>query len=126
MDEVKKYIDFSYLIGLVLVTWVCMKIVDALWHIYDRMPNPRILADLSLSTVIGVLVGIGLTAYLRLNPRVYQLATECGVELKKTIWPSWTETKSNTVVVIVLTFIVGFILWFFDLIWKNVTGLLYG
>ena len=126
MDEVKKYIDFSYLIGLAVITWICIKFVDSLWGLYERMPNPEIVADVSLSTTIGILIGVGVTAYLRLNGNVYKLATECGVELKKTIWPGWVETKSNTVVVIILTFILGFVLWFFDVVWKSLTDILYG
>ncbi len=125
MEDVKKYVDFSYLLGFVLFAWLGIKITDSLWRIVGRVPNPELFAGISMSMAVGVLLALGTTAYLRLNPRLYGLATECGVELKKTIWPGREETKSNTLVVIVFTFIMGFILWFFDLIWKTITDIIY-
>jgi preprotein translocase SecE subunit len=126
VEEVKKYIDFSYLLGLLLITWLVVKVVGSLWGIWDGMPDPKVLLGVHLSTLVGIVAGISLTAYLRFNAKVYKAVSECGVELKKTIWPTWEETKYNTIVVIVVSFCLGFILWFFDLIWKNLTDLMYG
>ena len=125
MEDVKKYVDFSYLLSFVLFAWLGIKVMDSLWRIVGRVPNPELFGGISLSVTVGVLLALGTTAYLRLNPRLYGLATECGVELKKTIWPGQDETKSNTLVVMVFTFIMGFILWFFDLIWKTITDMIY-
>ena len=125
MDDLKKYIDFSYLISGLIITWLCFKLVDSIWRMFRSLPNPELLADVSLSTAIGVALGLGITVYLRVNERIYQLVTECGVELKKTIWPGWGETKQSTVVVIVVVFILGFSLWFFDVTWKTATDFLY-
>lgn len=125
MEDVKKYIDFSYLLSFVLFAWLGMKITDSLWRMVGRVPNPELFAGVSLSMAIGVLLALGTIAYLRLNPRIYGLATEVGVELKKTIWPGWGETKSNTMVVIAVTIIMGFVLAFYDLIWKTITDIIY-
>jgi preprotein translocase SecE subunit len=125
VDEVKKYVDFSFFVAFVLFAWLGMKIVDSVWRLFQRLPNPELLADISLSTTLGVLVAAGVTAYLRWNPRIYTLVTECGVELKKTIWPNWDETKQSTLVVIGFTFVLGFILFFFDIFWRAVTGWIY-
>jgi preprotein translocase SecE subunit len=122
---IKKYVDFSYLVMGVLFAWLGIKMVDWIWSFFERLPNPELLSDVPLSTVVGLLVGVGVTVYLRVKPSVYQLASECGIELKKTIWPGWDETKSNTIVVIVVAIIMGMILWVFDLTWKTVTDLLY-
>lgn len=125
MEDVKKYVDFAYLIGGILMAWLGMKTSDAIWGLSRRIPNPEIFADIDLSTVVGIALAVGVMVYLRVNPRIYGWANECGVELKKTVWPGWPETKSNTMVVIVVTFVMGFILWVFDIVWRTVTNILY-
>jgi preprotein translocase subunit SecE len=64
--------------------------------------------------------------YLYRNERVYGLATEVAAELKKVTWPNAKETRSATIVVIVMTIISASILGLFDLVWGKVTQLIYG
>jgi len=125
VDDVKKYIDFSYLIAGVLFAWLGVRFAEMIWGISPRIPNPELFFDVTLSTTLGLGIAIGITVWLRVNPKIYGWITECGVELRKTIWPGWEETKSNTVVVIIVTFILGLVLWFFDIVWQRLTGLLY-
>lgn len=125
VEDVKKYVDFAYVLAFLLFAWVFTKVIESVWRIFDGAPNPELFFGVTLTTLLGIVAAAGTTIYLRVNPRIYTLVTECGVELKKTIWPSWPETRSNTLVVISVTFILGFILWFFDFIWKSATDLLY-
>jgi preprotein translocase SecE subunit len=125
MDDVKKYIDFSYLMAGVLFVWLGMKLVDSIWRLFGTLPNPEVFADVAASTAVGLTLGVGVTVYLRVNEKIYTTVTECGVELKKTMWPDWATTKQSTLVVIVVTFILGFSLWMFDATWKTLTDLLY-
>ena len=60
------------------------------------------------------------------NDRVYTLANEVASELKKVTWPSAKEVRTATIVVIVMSVISALILGFFDLIWSNLTELVYG
>ena len=127
MEDVRKYVDFTYVIAGILAAWLGIKFVETIWGTFEFLErnNPALMADVRLSTAVGILIGIGLIVYLRLNQNVYGMVTECGIELKKTIWPGWNETKHNTLVVIVVVFIMGFALWFFDLIWRTLTNILY-
>lgn len=127
MEDVRKYVDFTYVVGGILSAWLAIKLIESIWQTFEFLErhNPVLMADIRLSSAVGVLIGIGLVIYLRLNQKVYGLVTECGIELKKTIWPGWNETKHNTVVVIIVVFIMGFSLWFFDVIWRTLTNALY-
>ena len=60
------------------------------------------------------------------NDRVYTLANEVSGELKKVTWPSAKEVRTATFVVIVMALISAVILGFFDLVWSNLTELVYG
>jgi len=127
VEDVRKYVDFTYVVAGILSAWLGIKLVESIWQTFEFLEryNPVLMADIRLSSAVGVLIGIGLVITLRLNQRVYGLVTECGIELKKTIWPGWNETKHNTVVVIIVVFIMGFSLWFFDVIWRTLTNVLY-
>ncbi len=127
MEDVRKYVDFTYVVGGILSAWLAIKLVESIWQTFEFLErhNPVLMADIRLSSAVGVLIGIGIVIYLRLNQKVYGLVTECGIELKKTIWPGWNETKHNTVVVIIVVFIMSFSLWFFDVIWRTLTNVLY-
>ena len=127
MEDVRKYVDFTYVVAGILSAWLAIKLVESIWQTFEFLErhNPVLMADIRLSSAVGVLIGIGIVIYLRLNQKVYGLVTECGIELKKTIWPGWNETKHNTVVVIIVVFIMGFSLWFFDVIWRTLTNVLY-
>ena len=125
MEDVKKWVDFAYVAAGIVFIWLGVNLVESVWSIFERAPDPDVFFGWTLSTVLGGVVAIGVTTYLRVNPKIYKLANECGVELKKTIWPGWAETKSNTVVVIVVVFIMGLVLWVFDILWRTLTGILY-
>ena len=60
------------------------------------------------------------------NDRVYTLANEVSGELKKVTWPTGKEVRAATVIVIVMAVISAIILGVFDLVWSNLTELVYG
>jgi len=60
------------------------------------------------------------------NDRIYQLANEVSGELKKVTWPTAKEVRTATLVVIVMAIISAIILGLFDLVWTNLTELVYG
>jgi preprotein translocase subunit SecE len=70
----------------------------------------------------GVLAVIGLwAAYRAVNLPVFAdflIAVEA--EVNKVSWPSWSETFRWTLVVIVMIFSIGLMLWCFDLLWITI------
>jgi preprotein translocase subunit SecE len=57
---------------------------------------------------------------------VYTLANEVAGELKKVTWPTPKEVRTATMVVLVMSIISAIILGVFDLVWSNLTELVYG
>ncbi|MCA9565515.1 MAG: preprotein translocase subunit SecE, partial [Myxococcales bacterium] len=126
VDEIKKYVDFAYLVAALLFAWIGVRLFDTIFATFDRtLPNPELMADVGLSTLIGAAVGAGTTFYLRRRKETYAWVTSVAVELKKTVWPTWSETKQKTVVVIVVAILLGFFLFVFDNVWQTALGLLY-
>ncbi|MEO8844514.1 MAG: preprotein translocase subunit SecE, partial [Kofleriaceae bacterium] len=60
------------------------------------------------------------------NDRIYHLANEVASELRKVTWPTAKEVRSATLVVIVMAIVSAVILGLFDLVWSNLTELVYG
>jgi preprotein translocase subunit SecE len=66
------------------------------------------------------------TVVLYRNDRIYTLANEVSSELKKVTWPTAKEVRAATFVVIVMAIISAVILGLFDLLWSQLTDMVYG
>ena len=123
--NVKRYVNIGFVLsGLIL--WVVFAPFFA-WAF--GLISPRIdvalLGQLHLSNVVGLVAAVGLVAFLFIREEIYGGAIEIANELSKVTWPKWDETRTATTVVIVTTIIVALILGLFDLVWSEVTGLIY-
>lgn len=87
--------------------------------------QPLIGVGFLLSDLLGLMTGIGAAVALRRHPKINTTAHEIANELSKVTWPTWNETRSSTVVVIIVTLICALGFAFFDFIWSNLTGLIY-
>ena len=55
-----------------------------------------------------------------------QFVREVAIEVSQVIWPTRSETRAATIVVIVLTIICSLIRFFMDVVWKTTTNWIYG
>ena len=119
-----KPVHLIYICGAVLLFFVLQWSVDWVWGYFDRyIGSPP--SEFSISLVaLFIAVSAGIITYR--NDRIYTLANEVASELKKVTWPTAKEVRTATMVVIVMSVISAAILGFFDLIWSNLTELVYG
>jgi preprotein translocase subunit SecE len=72
-----------------------------------------------LYRVLGVvgasIFALGITATTQPGGRLLGFFREVRTELKKVVWPTRPETTQTTLIVLVMVFIVGIILWLFDM-----------
>lgn len=69
----------------------------------------------ALSNLIGLSLALLIALYTAfLNRRARDFIEQCIVELDKVAWPSWSETKTATYTVVVVSLIAAVILGFFD------------
>jgi preprotein translocase SecE subunit len=109
-----------YLCGAVLLFYVTQWSIDWLWGYFATPPGEMTV------TVIAALVAIvgGIVTYR--SDRIYTLANEVALELKKVTWPTAKEIRTATIVVIVMAVISAVILGVFDFVWSNLTEMVYG
>ena len=115
-----KPVHLIYLCGAVLLFYLLQWSIDWVWGFFATSPSE---SKISLISAFAAVV-IGVSLYR--NDRVYTLANEVSGELKKVTWPSAKEVRTATIVVIVMSVISAVILGFFDLVWSNLTELVYG
>ena len=78
-----------------------------------------------IADLLGLATAIGLTFYIRRHEQFSTFTMEAGNELAKVTWPTWSETRLSTFVVIVTTFIIALILGGFDYLWAALSSLVY-
>ena len=121
-----RFVNMAF-VGIGLLIWIIVAgffgfVFEALGPGWNRS---LIGTGFTLNDLIGLLTGIIAAAILWRHPQVNTLAHEIANELKKVTWPTWSETKVSTVVVVVTTIIVAAILGLFDAVWSSITGFIY-
>jgi preprotein translocase subunit SecE len=117
-----KPVHLIYLCGAVLLFYVLQWSVDWVWGYFSPETIPSEFKVTMLSAVIAIVTGV----VMYRSDKYYGLANEVAGELKKVTWPSAKEVRAATVVVIVMAIISAIILGLFDLVWSNLTELVYG
>ncbi len=124
MDNSLRYLNVAYLaLGLILA-WICAKSAELIFALGGPRVDRILFGDVQLSAVVGVVIGIALTAYCWRTPKIYNWATEVTFELSKVTWPAKEETQRSTYVVIMFSIMISICLAAFDFFWKFVTDLI--
>ena len=107
-----------YLAGFGISAWTLNKVFAGLFAQF-AVANRAILGDnLALSGVAGAVVAAAVMGYLWVSKRSKNFVGEVVDEVGKVAWPHWDETRTNTVVVVVFSFIAAGILGVFDTIFS--------
>lgn len=122
-----KIVRMSMVVGGILVWIVLASFFGAIFDwTFPDLDRQLIGAGFTISDLMGLLCGVGLTIYLWRNETVYKYGTEIVAELRNVSWPKWPETRTSTIVVFVVTIVVAAVLGLFDVIVGALMGIVYG
>jgi preprotein translocase subunit SecE len=108
------FVALFLIASAILTTLVLDRSFAGLLAVAD-VANTNILGErFTLSTLIGLALSVAGAGYAWTNKRTKEFCAECIDELGKVSWPEASETKMNTIVVIVFSFIAAGILGVFD------------
>jgi len=111
------YLSASAIVWFLIRTFV--QWLNAAFYQVRKLPGIEIGRE-SLP-VVGALI----TFFVLIrHPKVNEVMDEVVVELKKVTWPSSTEVKRSTIVVMVCILLASSVLAFFDLVFGKVVGFL--
>jgi preprotein translocase subunit SecE len=115
-----KPVHLMYLVGGVVLFYLLQWSIDWIWGYFVRTP------DEFITTVVAAGGAFVTGVVLYKNDRVHGLASEIAAELKKVTWPTAKEVRAATIVVIGMALLSALILGVFDLVWAQLTELVYG
>ena len=113
-----RWVQLAYMVLGLLTLWVFDKVILSIWSQFAE-PNT------TLATVFAGLIALGVASAIYRHEKANRMSREVVAELAKVTWPSSTETRSSTVVVIVTSVIAAVILGAFDAVWSAITDLIY-
>jgi preprotein translocase subunit SecE len=115
-----KPVHLIFLGGSLILFYLLQWTIDWLWGYFTKAPSEFLVTSIAL--VVSLTVGIALFR----NEKVYGLANDVALELKKVTWPAGKEVRAATIVVIVMTLISATIIGIFDFAWAHLTDVIYG
>jgi preprotein translocase subunit SecE len=122
---VERWVQFSYTAAAVTLAWFLIKSSTAVWTILadtvDTVPEPNGTAIAVGSGLVAVIAAV--IAYR--SKKLHTFVVEVCVELSKVSWPTRKETRSQTIVVLIVSVIAAIILGVYDAVWSHITDLIY-
>jgi len=115
-----KPVHLMFLCGTVVAFYLCKWSIDWIWGYFGSPPSE--LVQTLISAAFALTLGIGF--YRR--DKTFALANEIASELGKVTWPTAKEVRAATIVVVIITVIIALILFGFDIMWSNLTEIVYG
>ena len=124
--SVTRAVNLSFVATGILLWLISVDIYAFVFEFVGRRFDIQLIGqEFVLSDLLGIVTAVVGAAALKRHEKVNTLAHEIANELSKVTWPTWPETRSSTVVVIIVTLICALGFAFFDFIWSNLTGLIY-
>ena len=126
MEDVKRYVNLSFVVAAMIMSWFLMKF--SAWLLGTvHVTDVRLMGEhVTYSTIAGIVLGVIAAIVLWRNAKVYEGALNVAREMKKVTWPTGDETKYAMKVVIATSLIVAMILFAFDMVAKELTELILG
>jgi len=117
-NQQQKWVTLSYLAVAALLSFVALQLGQKLVGAYDLEAKVRN-AEMILR-MVSILLGAVVFFVLYRSEPATQFVSEVVVELSRVTWPNQKETRSATVLVIIMVLISGLFLGFLDYLWTVV------
>lgn len=121
-----RWAHLIFALGGFVGAWVLAHAIEDIWAIAWQYAPTIGRPSSSMSNVIGIGIAVLAAVICWRNPRYFKFTTEVVVEISQVTWPTKSEIRAATVVVIVITLICSALLFGMDQIWSLVTDSLYG
>jgi len=99
-------------------------IVVGIWAFYFFADYSLLLRVVGLLALSGGAVAVALTSHP--GRRLWRFASDSRMEVRKVVWPTRQETIQTTLIVMVMVFLLGILLWLFDLVLMAILRFLTG
>lgn len=114
MDPKRLVVIFYLLTGLIFAVFLD-HVCGLVWG-RAGWSDPTIIdgLDWQVSTLVGVLLAAAAAVGAYVHPKSHAISLDVASELMKVTWPTWEETKSSTLAVIVASVVAAVLLFVID------------
>jgi preprotein translocase subunit SecE len=119
MDPKRLVVIFLLLAGVVTGLFL-EHVLGLIWARFS-LSDPVLVegVDWRVTSLVGYLLAAGLAAFVWFSPKLHALSIDIASELMKVTWPSWPETRTSTVAVVIASVVAAVILFCIDTIAYN-------
>jgi|JI81BgreenRNA_FD_contig_41_488714_length_558_multi_3_in_0_out_0_2 preprotein translocase subunit SecE len=123
MEDLGKYVSIVYLVAGALLSWLFYRAVHEVM-LWVEVSDASLAGGVTPSMLVGILLGGGVTAYLWNRADARTFLGEVVEELSRVTWPTGEETRSSTIVVVVVAVLASFLVAIADYVWNGFTTLM--
>src|SRR5690606_25570099 len=119
MDPKRLVVIFYLIAGIVLALFLD-HVFGLLWARFG-WTDTEVVEGLGwrVSSLVGFLVAAGATIATYVHPKTHGYSLEVASELMKVTWPTWPETRTSTIAVVIASVVAAVILFFIDTLAYN-------
>jgi preprotein translocase subunit SecE len=99
-------------------------VVIGIWAFYFFAGYSLLLRVIGLLVLAGGASAIALTTHP--GRQLWRFAIDARMEVRKVVWPTRQETMQTTLIVMVMVFLLGLLLWLFDTVLMSILRFLTG
>jgi preprotein translocase subunit SecE len=99
-------------------------VVIGIWAFYFFAGYSLLLRVIGLLVLAGGAAAIALTTHP--GRQLWRFAIDARMEVRKVVWPTRQETMQTTLIVMVMVFLLGLLLWLFDMVLMSILRFLTG
>lgn len=126
MDDIVRWVNLSFVFACLLLWWVFANLTFSIYELVGRTDKQILGENLTETSVVGLVVALIITIFMRRNAGIYESGLNIARELKKVTWPDWEDTKGATKTTIITTLIISGILAIFDFGFEKLTAFILG
>jgi len=123
---IARYVNLSFVAAGLLLYVVLGGFFSVLIELFGSSANAQVLGNnFRVGHLLALVVATAVAVQLRRSPRVHTWAMEVGNELAKVTWPTWSDTKKATWVVIATTLVIAALLGLLDWAFGSLSNVFY-
>ena len=109
----KRLVVIFYLLSALALSQFLEHVLGSIFDLAG-WPKYELVEGWDVTTIAGVVLAVAIAVAAYLHPRLHQLSLDTATELMRVTWPSWAETRTSTLAVVVVSLAAAGILFGID------------
>ena len=108
----KRLVSLFFVSSTLLAWGIFAKTIELVFSMTNVTNRALLGKGFTMATLLGAVAALALLFWAWRHRKIRPMINEVGDELSKVVWPTWDDTKNNTVITVIVTIasmvVVGF------------------